>query len=72
MRKERLLPCWGRRWLAEKKEKESFELVTGEGGKPRKEKKQKDDITLPICTKESINYTIECITCREEGKTRIY
>ena len=28
--------------------------------------------TLPICTRESVNYTLECISCKEQGKRRIY
>ena len=129
-------PCWGRRWIAMKKEEESMRLVSGEGesvekesvsnkeseregesesdnvekesasnkesereresesdktGKEaesesgrrmervsvsgkREEKKRerKEETALPLCTKESINYTIECIPCKEEGKRRIY
>ena len=46
-------------------------LVTGKG-KPPARKGEKDDTALPICTRESINYTLECISCKEEGRKRIY
>ena len=44
------------------------EVQSTEGKKLRKE----DRIALSCCTKESINYTLECISCRLEGKRRIY
>ena len=34
--------------------------------------KGKKEISLPICTRENINFKLECITCKEKGKKRIY
>merc|ERR1712240_416626 len=34
--------------------------------------RKQDKVALPCCTKESINYTLECIPCRLRGKRRIY
>ena len=69
-------PCWGRRWLAAQEEREAIEKVTGEKagkeGNGDTRGKKEDKIALSCCTKESINYTIECITCRLEGRKRIY
>ena len=31
-----------------------------------------DRTSLPSCTSEGANYSIECLTCRQEGKRRIY
>ena len=46
--------------------------IKEEGGiqvpKPSKE----DTVSLHGCTSESINYTLECMSCRTEGKRRIY
>ena len=39
---------------------------------PATRKEEKDDTALPICTRESINYTSKCISCKEEGRKRIY
>ena len=75
-------PCWGRRWLAVQEEKEAMENVTGKAARKEGEEdqpigkkgkvKNNDKIALPCCTKESINYTLECITCRLEGKKATY
>ena len=67
--------------MAAQEEKEAIEKVTGEkkgreenssteGKKPKIRKE--DKIALSCCTKESINYTVECITCQLEGRRRIY
>ena len=40
-------PCWDRKWLAVKKEREALALVTGQG-KPPARKGEKDDTALPI------------------------
>ena len=31
-----------------------------------------DRNSIPSCTGEGTNYSIECLTCRQEGKRRIY
>ena len=43
-----------------------------EGRVVRKPGRGKKETALPICTRENINYVIECITCKEEGKKIIY
>ena len=67
-------PCWGRKWLAQKKEKEAMTLVTGQGTPPTRKGKEgeKDSTALPICTRESVNYVLECISCKEKGIKRMY
>merc|ERR1712240_356733 len=49
-------------------------LVTGQGAPPPRKRKEgeKDDTALPICTRESINYVLECISCKEKGIRRVY
>ena len=55
-----------------------MEKVSGKEGREEdhqisKSKPKKEDRVAPsCCTKESINYTIECIPCRLEGKRRMY
>ena len=43
-----------------------------EGRKAQPKIRKQDKVALPCCTKESINYTLECIPCRLQGKRRIY
>ena len=35
-------------------------------------RRKEDKISLPSCTTEGTNYCIECLTCRKEGRRRIY
>ena len=68
-------PCRGRRWIAAEEERKAMDNVAGretEVTTPGKANREKKEITLPICTRENVNYTLECITCKKEGIKRIY
>merc|ERR1712105_61528 len=58
--------CKGRAWIAE----ETEQLRDRPKEHPRLAKSKTK--ALPICTKEGVVYTIECTTCRKEGRKRIY
>ena len=62
--------------IGAEKEEQASRMVTGKDGSgaeaaPVKISKE-DQTALPGCTKESINYAIECIECRKGGIRRIY
>ena len=64
------LPCQGRQILAAEAELEAMQLTAQEGPCPKRRKE--DTISLPSCTSEGANYSIECLTCQKEGKRRVY
>ena len=68
--------CKGRRLIGAEKEEQASRMVTGRDGSgteaaPVKISKE-DQTALPGCTKESVNYTLECVECRKAGIRRIY
>ena len=68
--------CKGRRMIGAEKEEEATRMLSGKDGSgseaaPVRHKKE-DQVALPGCTKESINYTIECAECRKNGVRRVY
>ena len=64
------LPCQGRLVLAAEAEEEASKMLdkTQKVEKTRKE----DRKSLPSCTSEGANYSLECLTCRRQGGRRIY
>ena len=63
-------PCEGRLMLAAEEEKEAIDLAYGDG-KPRGRKDPDLRKAIPSCTGDGVNYSVECVTCRQEGKRRI-
>ena len=35
-------------------------------------RRAEEKVSIPSCTTEGVNYTLECWTCRKEGTRRIY
>ena len=68
------LPCQGQAILAAEKEQEALAMVTGETELEKDKIKwpRKDCRSLPGCTGEGINYTLECLPCRKNGVKRWY
>ena len=64
------LPCKGRQILAAEAEQEALQLTSKEGNCTQRNRE--DSISLPSCTKEGANYSLECLTCRREGRRRVY
>ena len=44
----------------------------GTGDKKDKKQDRNNKVALPICTRDSINHTLECITCKEKGIRGMY
>ena len=69
-------PCAGRGLLAQEAEEEASKLLqvteSKEDVKPVLKRKPEDKVSIPSCTTEGVNYTLECWTCRKEGTKRIY
>ena len=65
------LPCQGRLELAKEAEEVAMKMLNKEETGTIKSRKA-DRNSIPSCTGEGTNYSIECLTCRQEGKRRIY
>ena len=62
-------PCNGRLFLAQEEKEETLARV-GKEGKSKSSTSRKDKMAKPSCTAEGINYVIECVACRKEGRKR--
>ena len=59
--------------LKAEQEEEALKMVdkfTAKGEIPKRRLKAR--ISLPSCTSESVNYVLECFTCRKGGERRTY
>ena len=65
------LPCQGHLLLAAEAEEEAMKMAGNTDTITTKTKKE-ERISLPSCTGEGANYCIECLTCRQEGRRRLY
>ena len=63
------LPCWSKYWLTEEADRQPI-VQPGEYLIPTPSKE--DTVALSGCTVESICYTLECTTCRQQGSRRQY
>ena len=68
------LPCQGQAILAAEKADEALAMVTGETdpGNVKFKWPRKDCRSIPGCTGEGVNYTLECLPCRKKGIKRWY
>ena len=65
------LSCQGRLELAKEAEEEAMRILNKEEIDTTKSRKAERN-SIPSCTGEGTNYSIECLTCRQEGRRRIY
>ena len=62
-------PCKGRRILGAE---EAEDTVRRAEGHQVPKRTREDRTALPCCTGEGVNYLLECVKCRREGKVRRY
>ena len=62
-------PCKGRRILGAEEAEDTIRIADGHQVPKRT---IEDKIALPSCTGEGVNYLLECVRCRREGKVRRY
>lgn len=69
-RREDCLHFQGRYVLVQEEEDKVMAKVTG--GPPKYTPPKGTSTSLPGCTTEGVNYSLECLTCRRMGTKRIY
>ena len=62
-------PCKGRRILGAEEAEDTIRIADGHQVPKRT---IEDKTALPSCTGEGVNYLLECVRCRREGKVRRY
>ena len=64
------LHCKGRYVIAQEQKERAAAKVTGE--QPRSNPPKGTSSSIPGCTSEVVNYSLECMTCRKIGVKRMY
>ena len=66
-------PCQGRRILAMEEVEESLKMADCNRQDEVTIRRSKEEkVAVPTCTREGINYSLECVTCRKLGKRSVY